>query len=241
MSNNEIALTTDNKEKFGLANLVSNPETYKQAMNLVEIFVGSSFVPQQYKNKADCFVAVQMALARGVDPLFVLQNTQVVHGKPSWSGTAVIGLLNTSNIFEGVLKFEWEKDPATGGIMGCRAVAYDKRGDKLTGTTVTWRMANDEGWVNKAGSKWKTMPEQMFMYRAASFFARTFAPHVLLGLYTIEEVEDMRDVTPPEKLDAVKADLAATYKNVVVEPAKTSKEPVKTEAKPAEGLDPLPF
>jgi hypothetical protein len=51
-------------------------------------------------------------------------------------------------------------------------------------------MAKAEGWVDKNGSKWKTMPEQMFRYRAASFLIRTTAPEIGMGLLTADEAED---------------------------------------------------
>ena len=52
-------------------------------------------------------------------------------------------------------------------------------------------MAKAEGWIDKAGSKWKTMPELMRRYRAASFFTKQFAPEVSMGLQTIEEIIDI--------------------------------------------------
>ena len=51
-------------------------------------------------------------------------------------------------------------------------------------------MAKAEGWYGKAGSKWKTMPQIMLRYRAASFFARMNCPELTLGFYTKEEVID---------------------------------------------------
>lgn len=39
-------------------------------------------------------------------------------------------------------------------------------------------------------SKWKTMPQIMLRYRAASFFARMNCPELTLGFYTQEEVID---------------------------------------------------
>jgi hypothetical protein len=53
-------------------------------------------------------------------------------------------------------------------------------------------MAAAEGWLNKPGSKWKTMPMQMMMYRAAAFFARAHCSDILLGLPTYEEVQDVK-------------------------------------------------
>lgn len=65
-------------------------------------------------------------------------------------------------------------------------------GKVCTGAPVTWDMVKAEGWYDKSGSKWKTMPDQMFRYRAAAFFARTFCPDVLMGLQTVEETRDVR-------------------------------------------------
>jgi hypothetical protein len=51
-------------------------------------------------------------------------------------------------------------------------------------------MAKAEGWTKKNGSKWLTMPEQMFMYRAGAFWSRVYAPELSLGMSTAEEIID---------------------------------------------------
>ena len=56
-------------------------------------------------------------------------------------------------------------------------------------------MAKAEGWYNNTASKWKTMPEQMLRYRAASLFGRTYAPDVTMGIYSKDEVEDIESKT----------------------------------------------
>jgi hypothetical protein len=40
-------------------------------------------------------------------------------------------------------------------------------------------------------SKWVTMPELMFMYRAATFFGRAHDSDLLMGMKTVEELEDI--------------------------------------------------
>ena len=52
------------------------------------------------------------------------------------------------------------------------------------------QMAKDEGWLGKNGSKWKTMPQLMLRYRAASFFSSLNCPELTMGIYTKEEIED---------------------------------------------------
>lgn len=66
-------------------------------------------------------------------------------------------------------------------------------GEVVEGVTVTIAMAKSEGWYNKAGSKWKTMPELMMRYRAATFLIRSVAPEIALGFQTTEEAIDITD------------------------------------------------
>jgi len=61
----------------------------------------------------------------------------------------------------------------------------------LEGTPVSIEMAKAEGWFQKNGSKWQTMPEQMLRYRAASFFGKLYAPEILMGMSTSDELHDI--------------------------------------------------
>ena len=54
-------------------------------------------------------------------------------------------------------------------------------------------MAKAEGWYGKQGSKWKTMPEVMLRYRAASFFSRTYCPDLTGGFHSQEEAMDIAE------------------------------------------------
>jgi hypothetical protein len=61
-------------------------------------------------------------------------------------------------------------------------VATKPDGSVVKGTWVSMKLAQDEGWISRSGSKWKTMPEQMLFYRSATFFARVNAPELLNGV-----------------------------------------------------------
>jgi hypothetical protein len=80
----------------------------------------------------------------------------------------------------------------------CRAYATDlATGDRLDGEWITWAMVKAEGWLSKPGSKWKTMPGQMIRYRAASFWTRTYAPEISLGMHTSEEIAEVTERGEP--------------------------------------------
>ena len=152
----------------------------------------SALVPDQYRQSPEnCLVAIDIANRMGISPLMVMQNLYVVKGKPSWSGSFCAAAINGSGRFtplEYVFVGEHGKPS-----WGCYATAVrSSNGSRCYSDTITMEMVQAEGWLSKPGSKWKTMPRQMMMYRAASFFARAHCSDILLGLPTYEEVQDVR-------------------------------------------------
>lgn len=159
-----------------------------------KLLTASDLVPQQFRgNLANCVIALNMANRIGADPLMVMQNLYVVHGNPSWSSKFLIATINTCGRFSS-LRYEWRGKEGTDGY-GCRAWAIEKAtGERLDGIWVDWKMVKAEGWSTKKGSKWQTMADQMFVYRAAAFWQRAYAPELGMGLQTREELDDVIDV-----------------------------------------------
>jgi len=160
----------------------------------------STLVPKAYQNNLpNCIVALNMANRIGADPLMVMQNLYVVHGNPSWSSQFLIATFNTCGRFSS-LRYQW-----VGAVgkddYGCYATATElSSGEVLKGSLVTIAIAKQEGWYTKNGSKWQTMPQQMLMYRAASWFVRAYAPELAMGLHATEEVEDFAKEQETRKL-----------------------------------------
>lgn len=97
-------------------------------------------------------------------------------------------------------------------IMDIECVAYTttKGGkDVLESSPISLRMAVDEGWYTKNGSKWRTMPKQMLMYRAASFWTSAYAPELSMGMRTVEETQDIVYVEAEDVTGQVEAEKAA--------------------------------
>lgn len=159
-----------------------------------KLFASSDIVPTQFKgNLPNCVIAVDMALRMGANPLMVCQNLYVVHGRPAWSAQFLIATLNQSGRFS-ALRYEFQGKEGT-DEWGCRAVATElSNNEKLTGPLITIALSKKEKWYEKSGSKWQTMPELMLRYRAASWFVRSYAPEIAMGLSTAEEVRDTYDL-----------------------------------------------
>ena len=161
------------------------------ATRMAEYLSRAQIIPQAYQgNPGNCLVAIDMGRRMGLSPVVVMQNSQMVRGNFSWKGSFCKALIDMSGRFRNS-RYEYCGDP--GSISwGCRLAAENaKTGRTVHGPWVTIKMATDEEWLSKPGSKWKTMPELMMRYRAAAFFARTECPEVLSGFHTAEEVIDI--------------------------------------------------
>lgn len=180
-----------------------NIDSFALIQRVAKAFSSSNLVPAQYQGDngiANCMIALNMAQRMSADPLLVMQNLYMVHGQPAWSSKFLIATVNACGRYSS-LRYEWKnEDKPDSDEYGCRAWAVEKEsGERLNGIWVTWKMVRAEGWASKNGSKWKTIPDQMFMYRAASFWVRTNAPELSMGFQTQEEVIDTIDATQDEK------------------------------------------
>lgn len=169
---------------------------FELAQRAAKALAASTLVPQQYQgNVPNALIALELAQRIGASPLMVMQNLYIVHGRPSWSSQFLIAAVNQCGRFT-ALQYEWSGKPNSDDWT-CRAWAKDKAtGERVQGPSVSIAMAKKEGWHSKNGSKWQTIPELMLMYRAATFFARTNAPELTMGLSTQEEMHDIIDVEP---------------------------------------------
>lgn len=188
----------------------NNTEKFELVQRQAKALSMSTMIPKDYQNNIpNTLVALEMAQRIGASPLMVMQNLHIIHGRPSWSSTFVIAALNACGRFS-AMRFEME------GADKCRAVATERETNHvLEGPWVTMQMAKEEGWLNKAGSKWKTMPELMMRYRAAAFFGRLYAPEIMMGMHTEFEVQDMQ----PRATSHVAALLTPTDGNPQDEPS----------------------
>lgn len=168
-------------------------QSFELLQRAAKLMASSTLVPKEFQgNLPNCVIALNMAQRIGADPLMVCQNLYVVHGRPGWSAQFLIATFNQCGRFT-AMRFEFfgAKDSPD---WGCRAYATEKStGEKIVGADITMKLAKAEGWSEKAGSKWKTMPQQMLMYRAASWLVRAYAPEIAMGLQTVEEVRDVYD------------------------------------------------
>lgn len=182
------ALTTTQGSVF------SGIKAFEDSQRLAKALASSKLVPPQFQGQeglANCLVALEISHRMNLSPLQVMQNLNLIHGRPSWSSQFIIGLINSCGRYT-PLQYELTGE---GNNLACTCLATEKSsGKELRGPTVTMEMAKREGWSTKTGSKWQTMPELMIRYRAAAFWGRLYIPELLVGLQTEDEVIDIQPV-----------------------------------------------
>jgi hypothetical protein len=198
------------------------------------LLASSTLVPKEYQgNLPNCVIALNMATRIGADPLMVMQNLYIVHGRPGWSAQFLIATFNQNGRFT-ALRYEWSGEPGT-PERGCRAWSVEKAtGERLEGAVITLALAKAEGWTTRTGSKWLTMPEQMLMYRSAAWFIRAYAPEIAMGLHTTDEISDaVIDVEPERGPAAVTLVPGATKLDTLTDALEQGTPTLFTEAEKA--------
>jgi len=151
------------------------------------IIAKSDIVPAHYKGKPEnVFIAVQTAYRMNLDPMMIMQSTFVVSGKLGMTSAFAISLANSSGLLDGGIRYRID-----GSDAQLKVTAYTnlkKNGEEIS-FTISMREAQAENWTKNP--KYKTLPELMLRYRAATLLIRTHIPEVLNGMHMVEELEDV--------------------------------------------------
>lgn len=217
-------------ESREIVSAFTDAPAFEAAQRMAKALVTSTLVPTTFQgmdNIGSAIIALEIAQRLKCSVLMVMQSIDIIYGRPSWRAQYVIAAINSSGKFKSVLRFKvrdlgakkfevnrsfWSKKDNRKiekvdkydlpNNMEFVAYAIDKNGDEVLGPAITYEMACREGWWDKEGSKWATMPELMGRYRAAAFFGRLYAPEVLMGMQTAEEVIDIGPAIEVERVSA---------------------------------------
>ena len=202
MTDSSALTTTSNHSVY------SSIQSFESAQRIAASLADSALVPQAYRGQTglpNCIVAIEIANRMGMSPFQVMQNLNIIHGRPSWSSQFIIGLIQGSNRFDG---FTYDE---TADSCQCLAV-LKTTGEQVSGPRITMDMAKKEGWTKN--NKWQSMPQTMLRYRAASAFGRFHIPDLILGIQSVEENEvieaevSVASEPPESKLDQINSTLA---------------------------------
>lgn len=172
-----------NKVNASLEILDKMEELYKFA----QIVAKSDIIPSHYRGKpANVFMAVQTAFRMDMDPYQYMESTFLTHGKLGVNTSFAISRANNSGLFKNGIRYQVN---GSGENLSVTAYTTLKNTDEEISYTVSMKDAKAEGWTKNP--KYKTLPELMLRYRAATFLIRTHIPEVMNGMHMVEELEDI--------------------------------------------------
>lgn len=187
------------------SDIFASPAMFEHMQRVAKVFVASALIPEHLRknaNGADVLLALAIAKRMGEDPVMVMQNIYVVHGRAGWSAQYMIARANRSGVFKGPIS--WRETGTVGkpdyGVTAFAKVA--ETGEEVA-FTVTMATATAEGWTTN--KKYQTLGPLMLRYRSATLLIRLYCPEVMMGFQTVDELEDTaasltpagpRDITP---------------------------------------------
>ena len=173
-------------------------DNFVQIKEIATALASSDLIPPHFQKKpANVLLALEFAHRNDIAPFAAMQSMFVISGKVGMTAAMAISLARK----HGVWKSLSYKVTGQGPSLSVTAIA--KLHDDTEATaTVTLAMAQEAGWTRNA--IYKSIPEQMLRYRAATFLIRSHFPEVLSGMSTTDELYDVdaakapapRDVTP---------------------------------------------
>lgn len=168
-------------------------ERFSLMQRQARMFAMSPLIPEALRKgspeqaMANCYIAMSIADRMGEDRMTVMQNIHIINGTAGFKSSYMIARANASGKFSE--EIDWEETTENGNLKVTAFATLAKTGRRVE-MTVDMAMAKAEGWASN--KKYATMPKVMLRYRSAAFLIRLYAPEVMLGHQTLEEVEDVR-------------------------------------------------
>jgi hypothetical protein len=147
-------------------------------------------VPEHLRgNVGDCLAIVTQAMLWNMNPFAVAQKTHIVSGRLGYEAQLVNAVLQNSGAVRGLPVYEYRGD---GAALECR-VGFAPRGG---GEVVFGEWLRSSDVTTKNSPLWKTNPKQQLGYLQIKNWARAFVPGAILGVYSVDELEDMAPSGP---------------------------------------------
>ncbi len=180
-------------------------------------------VPEHLRgNVGDCLAIITQAMLWNMNPFAVAQKTHVVSGRLGYEAQLVIAVVQNSGAIRGAFRFETRGE---GPAIEVRAGAV-LRGE----TEITWgEWLSASSVTTKNSPLWKTNVAQQMSYLQAKNWSRLYCPGAILGVYSIDELEDSAPLVSTSTSAARRAD-PATGEILPPAQARTATLPAYSEA-----------
>jgi hypothetical protein len=184
------ALTTA-AQPTELGFLSSAAATFEGVLRLAELMAKCGTLPVHLKNPADCFRVVVQAAKWNMDPFVVAECTSLVHGRLCYEGKLVAAALLNRGI--GRLDYEITGKGQDSAVVVSGTPKGGRQAKSVSGSVREWRTKQMKD-GREIPNNWDKDPHSMLVYRGTRQWARLWAPEVMAGVYTPDELDDVREV-----------------------------------------------
>ena len=172
---------------------IFNPEAMNSMVHFSEIMATAvATIPKHFQGKpGDCLALIMQANRWGMDPYIVASKTHVVNGNLGYEAQLVNAVVSSSTAIQGRFDIEFSPDEWKNDSD---PKAWCRVGAKLKGESeITWgQKVYPSKQAVKNSPLWKTDPKQQTAYLAIKKWARLYTPAVLLGVYTSDELHEIK-------------------------------------------------
>lgn len=132
---------------------------------------------------ADCLAIIIQAAQWRMNPYAVAQKTHIINGALGYEAQLVNAVIQQSGAIRGRFHYEYRGE---GQSVECRVGAIP-----VGESDVVWNEWLSAASVTTKNSPlWKTNPKQQLGYLQVKNWARQYVPGALLGVYSVDELED---------------------------------------------------
>lgn len=185
MTDSTALTTTQPAAAPGALSFLHDGAAFEHLWRVAKAFSMSGMVPAHFQGKPEsCMVALMYAQQLGEHPMVMFQEVTVINGRPGTSARFAIARANKSGLLAGPITW---KARGQGESLEVQASAVLAGTGEEIAATVSMREAVADGWTRN--SKYKSIPEQMLRWRAATRLINLYLPEVLFGLGVKDEIE----------------------------------------------------
>ena len=220
MENSMVKQETNTVADVQLNEMVFVPERFAAIDKYAEVMASCNCtVPRHLAgNKGDCFAIVMQAMLWGMDPFVVAQKTHLVNGTLGYEAQLVNAVV-TDHI-KGAFRYDWfgPWENVVGKFKWCegkngtrfQAPGWKPEDETGCGVTVSATLKGEteprelslllcQATVRNS-TLWASDPKQQLAYLAVKRWARLYKPGAILGVYSVDELEQEEpvNVTPEE-------------------------------------------
>ena len=182
----------------GAIEAFASASNFEQAWRMAQALSSSDLVPEA----TTAISLLILCRSRSTSPLAFAGGCDGRHAKSGCDPRAPVLALRRSSLPRSTPAGNFRRCASNSRARAWHASALPgQRTDPASGwkgRKFRWRWRSAEGWLEKNGSKWKTLPELMLRCRAAGVLRTAVCvPEILLGMQTAEEGlgRDRRDAT----------------------------------------------